>query len=372
MDQVRKSAASKFNSTSDSPPGSHGATLSFRENPHLPGTDAHLLFEWAAILAGRRDASTEENHRHWDTPRAAAVLEAATAKYGWYSRRYELQNSGDSVPPAYRTDLMSHIWEILNSPAMETKDAPLAYTNRALKKRLGHQNKLDRMRSGPDADRRNPFTGETPADGSYNPLTVLFADNGAEAMGQQEDAVSAEAERRAGGADSLAFRSAALNGVVGLLSMVGLAPDTAGALVEFILERGSETTSAKSAYDSVTRCAYARTVMSDGVATRVAGTPEQLRISVAVFKQTTSLILGNSAGDAGVLFAEITARPFGPMAGPLSVKNVMNSTLALLAAAPVPSAAIDAQIKELTRFKKATAAATRLTIQALAAQNLGS
>jgi hypothetical protein len=372
MDHVQKSTASNFNSTSGSLPGSHGTTLSSGDNPHLPGTDAHLAFEWTAVLAGRRDDSAEENHRHWDTPRGIAILEAATTKYGWYSRRYELQNSGDSVPAAYRTDLMSHIWEIWNSPAMETKDAPLAYTNRTLKKRLGHQNKLDRMRTSNDADRRNSFTGETLADGTYNPLTVLFADNGSEAMGQQEDTVSAEAERRAGGADALTFRSAALNGVVGLLCMVGLDTGTAGALVEFILERGSETTSAKSAYDSVTRCAVSRTVTRDGVAIRVAGIPEQLRISVAVFKQATSLILGNSAGDTGVLFVELTALPYGPMAGPLSVKNVLNSTLGLLAAAPVPSAAVDAQIKELTRFKKATAAATKLTVRALAAQNLGS
>ncbi|MEB0303869.1 MULTISPECIES: hypothetical protein [unclassified Cryobacterium] len=331
--------------------------------------DLHLAQELAALRADLLNASNREKTRIWRAPRAVALLAAGVTEFKGFARKYDLATAAEMVPGTFSTDLASYLWEVWSSPKMADVLTPWAYTNKILATRLGHANKLDRLRESHDSDRRNGFTGKVNDDGTCNPLTVVFADDGSKTMGLQEDSVSIEAERRAAGADATAFCSAALNGVVELLCLTGIDFHTAGALVEAILERGSETTSARSAYDAVTRCAVARTVMHGGVEVRVAGIPEQLNIPTAIFKQTASLILGNSAGDAGVLLVE---RGAAGTADPLAVKNIMNSTLNILAAAPLPSAAVKARTKELIKHKKSIAKAKKIAIQALEALNLGS
>jgi len=271
--------------------------------------DAELSFEHSAILDGRHLQSSKttlgsENTRVWRSGRGRALLELGAERFGSFARRYDLDQAAATELTMMRTDLISYIWEIWNSPAFLEAETPWGYTNEVLGKRLGYVNKLDRLRTSWDADRRTPMTGEVPADGSYSAKTVLFADDGGEAITNAEDEVSAEAARRSAEVEP-AFRSPALNRVVALLVTVGLAPEQASALVEYVVERATAATTPVRAYDAAARDAKV-------VAAR-------LEIPEALYRATVSLVLGNSANDMGVLEAEIEG------IDPREVKNIVNS-----------------------------------------------
>ncbi|SDO00727.1 hypothetical protein SAMN05216368_10928 [Cryobacterium flavum] len=271
--------------------------------------DAELSFEHSAILDSRHLKSKKttlgrENTRVWRSVRGRALLELGAERFAYFARQYDLDRAAAAELTMMRTDLISYIWEIWNSPAFLEAKTPWGYTNEVLGKRLGYANKLDRLRTSHSADERTPMTGEVPADGSYNPMTVLFADNGGEAITNSEDSVSIEAARRSAELEP-AFRSPALNRVVTLLVTGGLVPEQASALVEYVVERATAATSPARAYDAAARDAKV-------VAAR-------LEIPEALYRATVNLVLGNSSGDIGVIEAELRG------IDPRTVKNIVKN-----------------------------------------------
>ena len=222
---------------------------------------------------------------------------------GWNSRegRLVLAHAETALIPIARhermepADAVHAAWLCWQGPAVFAADDVWAWTHTSVK------NSLQRQKHA-----QSSLTSENGLKRQGMDDLIGFADQGLEAT------ATIPAPQHINTRSTPEFATAAFRHAEQLLAEAGHTVETARTVLESIARLASTCTTPRSAYDAVTR---------------EAGVPRALGLDVKVWRDVCALLLGNSAGDMGLVAAELAG------VAPESVKNIRNAGGRILRAA---------------------------------------